>query len=97
MVARVAPGHSIETARAVALTTLQSLSPDSQRANWQMRVQPLRDRLLGDAKPVLLVFLAGSMLVLLAACANVAMLLVGGSLTLIAQRALARRETHTGA
>ena len=76
MVARVAPGQSIETARAVALTSLRSLSPDSQRANWQMRVQPLRDRLLGDAKPVLLAFLVGSMLVLLAACANVAMLLV---------------------
>ncbi|MET0733457.1 MAG: ABC transporter permease [Casimicrobiaceae bacterium] len=76
MVARIAPGHSIDTARAVALTALQSLSPDSQRANWQMRVQPLRDRLLGDAKPVLLAFLVGSMLVLLAACANVAMLLV---------------------
>jgi putative ABC transport system permease protein len=76
MVARVVPGHSIDTARAVALTALQSLSPDSQRANWQMRVQPLRDRLLGDTKPVLLVFLVGSLLVLLAACANVAMLLV---------------------
>ena len=55
MVARVAPGHSIDTARAVALTALRSLSPESQRANWQMRVQPLRDRLLGDSKPVLLV------------------------------------------
>ena len=76
MVARVAPGHSVAAARAVAQTALLSLVPENQRANWQLRVQPLRDRLLGDSKPVLLVFLAASMLVLLAACANVAMLLV---------------------
>ena len=74
MVARVAPGHSIDAARAVAQTAMRSVSPDSQAA--QMRAQPLRDRLLGNAKPVLLAFLVGSMLVLFAACANVAMLLV---------------------
>jgi putative ABC transport system permease protein len=76
LLARVAPGHSIDSARAVAQTALTSLTPENQRSTWQLRVQPLRDRLLGDTKPVLLVFLAASMLVLFAACANVAMLLV---------------------
>ena len=76
MVARVVPGHSIESARPVASTAMTSLVPDDQRANWHLRVQSLRDRLLGDSRSVLLVFLAASTLVLLAACANVAMLLV---------------------
>lgn len=76
MVARVSAGRSIGAARAAASTALASLVPDTQRASWQMRAQPLRDRLLGDSKSVLLVFLAASALVLLAACANVAMLLV---------------------
>jgi putative ABC transport system permease protein len=76
MIARVAPAHSIDAARAMARTAMLSLAPEMQRPNWQMRVEPLRERLLGDAKSVLLVFLAASVLVLLTACANVAMLLV---------------------
>jgi putative ABC transport system permease protein len=76
MIARVAPQQSIDAARAIATTAMMSLEPELQRQSWLMRVQPLRDRLLGDSKSVLLVFLAASVLVLLTACANVAMLLV---------------------
>lgn len=76
MIARVAPAHSIDEARAVATTAMLSLESEMQRQSWQMRVQPLRDRLIGDARSVLLVFLAAAVLVLLTACANVAMLLV---------------------
>jgi putative ABC transport system permease protein len=76
MVARVAPSQSIDAARAAAHAALGSLVPEAQRPNWQLRVQPLRERLLGDVTPILFVFLAASLLVLLAACANVAMLLM---------------------
>jgi predicted permease len=76
MVARIAPDRSIEVARATASSALVSILGDTKKAMWQMRVQPLRDRLLGDSRSVLLAFLAASLLVLLAACANVAMLLV---------------------
>ncbi len=76
MVARVVPGQSIASARAVATAAMTSLSPPAQLASWQLRVQPLRDRLLGDSRSVLFAFVAASLLVLLAACANVAMVLV---------------------
>jgi putative ABC transport system permease protein len=76
MVARVSPPHSIDAARAVASTALRALMPEAQRESWQLRVEPLRDRLLANSKSVLLAFLAASVLVLLTACANVAMLLV---------------------
>jgi putative ABC transport system permease protein len=81
MVARVVPGQTIDRARPIMMTAMGTLVPEAQRANWQLRVLPLRDRLLGDSKSVLLVFLAASMLVLLAACANVAMLLVNRAIT----------------
>jgi putative ABC transport system permease protein len=76
MVARVAPDRSINAARATASAALASLVGDTKKAMWQVRVQPLRERLLGDSRSVLLAFLGSSVLVLLAACANVAMLLV---------------------
>jgi putative ABC transport system permease protein len=76
MIARVAPHQSLAAARAVATAAMTALSPAAQLANWQLRVQPLHDRLLGDSKSVLLAFLAASVLVLFAACANVAMVLV---------------------
>jgi hypothetical protein len=76
MAGRVARGRSIDAARAAASATLVSLAPEAQKAKWQLRAQPLRDRLLGESKSVLIAFLAASALVLLVACANVAILLV---------------------
>ena len=76
MVARLSHGRSVAELRAKALATVQQLAPVEQRANWQAPVTSLRDALLGDTRPVLLVFSAASCLVLLIACANVAMLLI---------------------
>jgi predicted permease len=76
MVARVVSGRSMEAARANAVAALPSLVPEQQRKDWRLEVQSLHAALLGDSRPVLLAFLFASVLVLLVACANVAMLLV---------------------
>lgn len=76
MVARVAPGQSIESARAGAADVFPSLVPENQKANWRLELTPLRTSLLGESGPVLLAFLSAALLVLLVACANVAMVLV---------------------
>ena len=76
MVARVASGRSIDFARADATTALPSLVPEQQKDNWRLEMKSLRASVLGESRPVLLAFLAAALLVLLVACANVAMLLV---------------------
>jgi putative ABC transport system permease protein len=76
MVGRVPPGQSEASARAAASAVLASLTPDPQKGNWRLNIRPLRASLLRDSRPVLVAFLAASALVLLVACANVAMLLV---------------------
>lgn len=76
MVARVAAGLSVEAARANAAAVLPSLVSEQQQKDWRLEMKPLRASLLGDSRPVLLAFLFASVLVLLVACANVAMLLV---------------------
>jgi putative ABC transport system permease protein len=76
LVARVAPGRSMDFARADATAALPSLVPAPQRANWQLEMKSLRTTVLGESRPVLLTFLFATLLVLLVACANVAMLLV---------------------
>jgi predicted permease len=76
MVARLAPGRSIDAARADAAAALPGLVPEQQKNNWRLELVPLRAALLGESRPVLLAFLVAAALVLLVACANVAMLLV---------------------
>ena len=76
MVARVAPGRSMDVARTDAAAALRGLVPDQQKENWRLEIQSLRTTLLGESRPVLLAFLAAALLVLFVACANVAMLLV---------------------
>ena len=80
MVARVAPGRSLESARADAAAALPSLVPEQQKSNWRLEVTSLRTSVLGESGPVLLAFLVTALLVLLVACANVAMLLVNRAL-----------------
>ena len=76
MLARLLPGQSLAEFRANAHTAVQQMVPENQRGMWQARVTTLHEDLLGNTRPVLLVFMAASGLVLLIACANVAMLLI---------------------
>ena len=76
MVARVAPGRSLDFARVDATAALASLEPEQQKDNWRLEVKSLRTAVLGESRPVLLAFLVAALLVLLVASANVAMLLV---------------------
>jgi predicted permease len=77
---RLAPGRTLASARDASERTLNALTPASQHGSWRIDVRPLRDHLIGNSRPVMLVFAAASGLVLLVACANVAMLLVNRSI-----------------
>ena len=81
LIARVRSGRSFDDGRAEATRTLLSIVPQAQRANYHIEMQPLRDSLVGGARPVILAFLAASLLVLVVACANVAMLAVTRAVT----------------
>ena len=76
MVARLAPGRSMDFARAEAAAALPGLVPEPQKDIWQLEMKSLRASILGESRPVLLAFLVAALLLLLVACANVAMLLV---------------------
>ena len=76
LIARVASGRTLDVARADASAAFPTLVPPQQKDNWRLEVISLRRALLGESRPVLLAFFAASLLLLLVACANVAMLLV---------------------
>jgi len=72
------PGVSIDAAR----VDIGRVARDVRRehyaavARWDLQVKSVQDLVIGDVKPVLLVFLGAVSLVLLVACANVANLLL---------------------
>jgi predicted permease len=72
--ARLAQGFSV--AQAQSELDLMSKTSDAQgtdaRANRALRAVPIRDAMVGDVRPVLLVVMGAAMLVLLLACVNVA-------------------------
>jgi putative ABC transport system permease protein len=76
IVARLSPTSSIAEFRTIAQVLVRQAAPVAQQPNWQARVTPMRDELLGNSRPVLLVFAGASCLVLLIASANVSMLLI---------------------
>jgi predicted permease len=84
--ARLKPGVSVSEAQAemnLISTRLEQVDPDANR-EWGAVVFPLRDELVGNIRPVLLVLMGAVAFVLLIACANVA--------NLITTRNLARRK-----
>jgi putative ABC transport system permease protein len=85
-VARLKPGVKLEQAQAdmsAIAARLAEQYPDSNE-QYQVRLIPLKEEIVGNVKPVLLMLLGATALVLLTACSNVGNLLLG--------RAIARRK-----
>src|SRR5262249_14723625 len=81
---RLAPGATIESARAELTsvhTALKHDHPDaySARANVQLTVSKLRDQIASPARTILLVLLAAAAVVFVIACSNVANLILARS------------------
>jgi putative ABC transport system permease protein len=80
LVARLKPGTSVLDFRAEANRVLSAIHPDASHGAVAT-VGPILDAMAGDARPVLMLFIGASALLLLVACANVASLLVGRAMT----------------
>ncbi len=81
-IARLKDGVSIETASANMRSVAQQLRkqyPDTNRFFGSANLVPLRDFIVGDVRPVLLILLSGAGLLLLMACVNVTTLLLARS------------------
>jgi predicted permease len=78
VVARLAPGASVESARADMKAVAAQLAKDHAETNSRLGavVVPMREDLLGDSHIELLVLMAAAGCVLLIACANLASLLL---------------------
>jgi predicted permease len=76
--ARLKDGVSVQTALADSKTIAAQLEREYPDSNKEMGAQvvPLRDDMVGDIRPILLVLLSGAGLLLLIACVNVASLLL---------------------
>ena len=89
--ARLAPGASLETARAElrgVYANMRQEHPEAYRGeDWRISAMRLRDELTSGARSILLVLMAGSVLVFVIACSNVANLILARSI---------RRERELG-
>jgi putative ABC transport system permease protein len=79
--ARLRPGVTYEQARAALQVVSQTLRAAhyTDTPRWTLDMRPLRDELVGTARPILLSAFSAVALVLLIACANVANLLLARS------------------
>src|SRR5262245_10542051 len=79
--ARLAPGNTLDQARAELRSVYASMKKDhpeaySKRGEFQISAKLLRDQITSGARTVLLVLLAASALVFVVACSNVANLIL---------------------
>jgi putative ABC transport system permease protein len=79
LVARLRTGITLPAARQDAERVLAEVDPVHARGLTGL-VEPLSTAMVGDAQPVLVLFVAAAALLLLVACANVATLLLGRSM-----------------
>ena len=70
--ARLAPGVSVAQAQADVDAVTSRLEAQFPGTNRDVRVVPLKERVVGDTRPAVIVFMVGVGFVLLIACANVA-------------------------
>ena len=78
---RLAPGVDLESARAELVAAYGAMKREhpgdySDRSDFRIRAVPLRDELTSGARTMLLVLMAGSVLIFVIACANVANLIL---------------------
>jgi predicted permease len=79
VIGRLASGVTLERGRAVLATVnrrLQAQYPETNSERLTIDLVPMRDEVVGAARPALLVFMGAVGLVLLVACANIANLLL---------------------
>lgn len=81
-IGRLAEGGSLAAAEAELTSLYADIARDHAEVDdeWRLRVEPLLDVVVGDARPVLMAFLGAAGLLLLIVCANVANLLLARGL-----------------